>query len=377
MNPFQTFFMGGFECADHINRSGERVNLLKETAHDLRALEDYQLLSEIGIRVVREGICWSQVERSPNVYDFTEIYQRMHAAERAGMQQIWDLIHFGYPDDLSPTHPKFCERFVGLCRAFAEFYKQYSKQQLFVVPINEISFLSWHSGDVRGTVPFAVNSGWDIKYHLCKAAILGIQALKESDPCCRIIIVEPLIEIHPNDTISAEYLLEINTNQFQAMDILAGRICPELGGKEEYMDILGFNYYWNCQWEAFAEPLDWPDPNQRRTPVRDLLATAYYRYRKPIFLSETGHIGSGRTDWLKEITAECMAVQEFGIPFWGICIYPVTDRPDWDDLTSFSNCGIYDLDEKLNRVPEMSVLAALQDLQNNCISGRNPYVYKG
>src|SRR5690606_28213433 len=192
MNPFQSFFMGGFECADHINRSGERVNLLKETAHDLRAMEDYQLLSEIGIRVVREGICWSQVEKSPYVYDFSEVHHRMEAAEKTGMQQLWDLVHFGYPDDLSPTHPKFCERFVGLCRAFADFYKQYSKQRLFVVPINEISFLSWHSGDVRGTVPFAVNSGWDIKYHLCKAAILGIQALKECDPSCRIMTVEPL-----------------------------------------------------------------------------------------------------------------------------------------------------------------------------------------
>src|SRR5690606_9183245 len=116
-------------------------------------------------------------------------------------------------------------------------------------------------------------------------------------------------------------------------------------------------------------PLDWPDPNQRRTPVRDLLASAYYRYRKPIFLSETGHIGSGRAHWLKEVTAECRALQEFGIPFFGICIYPITDRPDWDDLTSYSNCGIYDLDEKMNRVPDPSILATLQELGSarNCL----------
>jgi len=36
MDLFTTFFMGGYECADHINRSGERINLLKETQHDIR-----------------------------------------------------------------------------------------------------------------------------------------------------------------------------------------------------------------------------------------------------------------------------------------------------------------------------------------------------
>mgnify|MGYP003565100063 FL=1 len=121
------------------------------------------------------------------------------------------------------------------------------------MPINEISFLSWHSGDVRGTVPFAVNSGWDIKYHLCKAAIIGIEALKETDPLRRIILVEPLVEIHPDDDTEEEHLFELNQHQFQAMDIISGRICPELNGKEEYLDILGFNYYWNCQWKVGGE----------------------------------------------------------------------------------------------------------------------------
>lgn len=111
---FKSFFMGGFECADHLNRFGDRVNLLKETEHDIRIKEDYKLLSEIGIKVVREGICWSEIEISDGVYNFAEIYDRIKIAEKLGIQQIWDLIHFGYPDDIYPTHPKFCERFKNL-----------------------------------------------------------------------------------------------------------------------------------------------------------------------------------------------------------------------------------------------------------------------
>jgi hypothetical protein len=123
MSVFQSFFMGGYECADHINRSGERINLLQDTQHDIRAEQDFKDLSAIGITTVREGICWSAVETSPYVFDFSEVKNRMEAAERQGIQVIWDLIHFGYPDGLYPTHPLFCNRFAALCEAFAQFYK--------------------------------------------------------------------------------------------------------------------------------------------------------------------------------------------------------------------------------------------------------------
>ena len=363
MQVFKTFFMGGYECADHINRSGERVNLLRETQHDIRIDEDYKMLSDTGIKVVREGICWSAVETAPFVFDFSEVLNRMKYADKYEIQQIWDLCHFGYPDDIYPTHPLFCRRFVALCDAFAQFYKMNSKQQLFVVPINEISFLSWHSGDVRGTVPFAVNSGWDIKYHLAKAAILGIERLKMADPDCRIILVEPLIKIHSDYDHDKELICNLNEYQFQAMDIIAGRICPELGGSESYLDILGFNYYWNSQWEHGVGELDWPEVIERRTKISTLLEMAYNRYGKPIFLSETGHFGSGRIEWLEEVTSECLKAIDNGVELLGVCIYPVTDRPDWDDLTQFSNCGIWDLDSNCNRIPHEAYIESVKECQ--------------
>ena len=94
MNQFNSFFWGGFECADHINRSGDRINLLAETGHDQRVREDYGLLKAIGIETVREGICWSNVEKTPYSYDFSEVQVRIEAARELGIQQIWDLCHF-------------------------------------------------------------------------------------------------------------------------------------------------------------------------------------------------------------------------------------------------------------------------------------------
>lgn len=363
MNPFKTFFMGGYECADHINRSGERVNLLKVTEHDIRFMEDYRDLITLGIRVVREGICWSEIEKAPYVFDFSQVEARIKAANATGMQILWDLCHFGYPEGIYPTHPHFCSRFEALCSNFAKFHKIVTRQQLYVVPINEISFLSWYSGEARGTVPFSVNSGFDIKYQLCKAAIRGIETLKNVDPNCRVILIEPLISIHGNEEADLTRINAINEYQYQAMDIIAGRMCAELGGKESYLDILGFNYYSNSQWEDGVGALPWPETIPRRTRVSTMLKDAYLRYNRPLFLSETGHYGQGRAAWIQEIAQECCIAIIDGIPLLGACIYPVIDRPDWDNLSCYYDCGIFDLDDHNNRIPHTGSVKAIEAAQ--------------
>ncbi|MGJ8593863.1 MAG: hypothetical protein ACSHXF_15040 [Aquaticitalea sp.] len=353
--------MGGFECADHINRSGDRVNLMMETEHDQRVSDDFDLLNDLNIKVVREGVCWSRVEVAPYTFDFSSLLPFFTAAKKLNFQIIWDLCHFGYPDGLIPTHPQFVSRFTALCGAFANFHAQHSDARLMVVPINEISFLSWHSGDVRGTVPFAINSGDDIKYHLCKASIEGIKMLKETHPECMIMGIDPLIKIHPADTtIDIATLEDINNNQFTALDILLGKKSPELGGSPELLDMIGFNYYYNNQWDTLNQPLHWPTAKGLMTPFSELLLMAYRRYQKPLVLTETGHFGLGRDIWIEEITEECLKAINLGVDLRGICIYPVIDRPDWDDLTDYSKCGIWDLDFDKNRIPDMGYVKSCQ-----------------
>ncbi len=364
MTLFKTFFMGGFECADHINRSGQRINLLHETAHSEKIYSDYAMLVQAGIKTVREGICWSDVEKTPYAYDFTEIRRRIDAANYFGIQQIWDLCHFGYPDDLIPTHPLFVDRFSTLCLAFATFYRAYTDNVMFVIPINEISFLSWHSGDMRGKVPFAVNSGFDIKYHLCKAAIQGIKTLKSVCPNCRILTVEPLIRIHDNVYCpDPERVHQMNENQYQAMDMIGGYMCPELGGDPSYLDILGFNYYYNNQWIHNGPILVWDDESENSAKLSMLLDMAYRRFQRPIVLTETGHFGKDRAKWIRFVTDECKEALFNGVQLEGICIYPVIDRPDWDDLTSYSNRGIWDFGGEKDRVVHEPYYSMVQ----NCI----------
>ena len=158
-NPFQSFWMGGFECTDKLNAFGHRVNFLEITGHLALLAEDYQRIKEFNIRTVREGIRWSQVEKRPFEYDWSAVIQMMNTAKRNGIQVVWDLCHFGFPDDLTPLHPLFARRFASLSRAFVEMYRKYEPDgTLMVTPINEVSFLSWLGGDVRGTSPYCVKN---------------------------------------------------------------------------------------------------------------------------------------------------------------------------------------------------------------------------
>lgn len=366
--------MGGFECADHINRHGNRIDLLNKTGHLQQAATDYRLLKNFSITTVREGIRWSAVEPTPYTYDWSSVASLMAAGQAAGIQQVWDICHFGFPDDLSPLHPHFTKRFVALCRAFVLFYRsQNLDAPLIVTPINEVSFLAWLGGDAKGTVPFCNRQGWKVKYELMRAYVQGIAALKEADPQVRILTTEPLVNIVPPLQATAEQITEAkqhHQNQFQVLDILSGRLCPELGGRPDYLDILGFNFYYNNQWvTGFEQFLPWAntpaDPRWR--PLSSLLEEAYARYQLPMVLSETSHPGEHRPQWLHFITTQCAALLKNNLPFWGICLYPIIDRPDWDDLSYWHHAGLWDTfhpsDQDVERTLCEPYAAALQAAQ--------------
>ncbi len=352
-NPFASFWMGGYECTDQLNTYGDRVDFLYVTAHLDKLREDYASLGQFGIQTVREGLRWSQVEHRPYVYDFQTLGIMLEAGRDCGIQQVWDICHFGYPDDLTPLHPHFTRRFVALCRAFADYHATHKPDEtLIVTPINEVSFMSWLGGDVAGTSPYCQHNGWEVKYALMRAYIAGIRALREVDPGIRILTTEPLVNVVPAFDATAEQVAEAAHHhelQYQSLDILCGRICPELGGSPDCLDILGFNFYYNNQWELSTnQRLDWIDlvMDPRWRPLDDLLREAHYRYDRPVVLSETSHPGIDRPIWIERMGEECSRAIEQGVPLWGICQYPVIDRPNWDNLNDWHFAGLWDIDHR-------------------------------
>ncbi len=359
---FRSFWMGGYECTDQLNAFGNRVDFLEITGHTQLLEEDYKLLQPFQIRTVREGIRWSQVEKVPYQYDWSTVSAMMDTGKALGVQQIWDICHFGFPDDLTPLHPMFARRFTALCRAFVNFYRSKNPDEtLIVTPINEVSFLSWLGGDARGTAPYCNKQGWEVKYGLMKAYIEGTAAMKEIDPTIRIMSTEPLVNMVPPVNADREMrkrAKEAHTNQFQSMDILTGRLCPELGGSPEYLDVLGLNFYYNNQWVfGSGNFLPWVNEpyDARWRPLRSLLLEAYNRYQIPVVLSETSHPKEDRPLWINYIAQETAAVIDMDIPFLGVCLYPIIDRPDWDHLTPWHQAGLWDA-EVVEGQPPLRVL---------------------
>jgi UDP-galactopyranose mutase len=343
---FKSFWFAGFEAADHINRAGSRLDMLAVTQHDQQVDADYASLAALGIRTVRDAVRWSLVDRGGH-YDFSSVVPMVEAANRHRMQVIWSLCHYGGPDDVDIFSPQFVGRFERYCQAVAGFLREHSHQVPCFVPVNEISFLAWAAGEVGYIHPCAQWRGLEVKQQLVRAAIAGIEAVWAVDSRARIIHVDPLIHVVPppgRNDVAREAAIRRAT-QFEAWDMLAGHIYPELGGAPQYLDIVGANFYHANQWEFPERPFGWDvQPlDERWIPLHRLLAEVYERYRRPVFISETGHFGSGRAAWLRFIAAEVRQALAAGVPLAGICLYPIIDRPDWDDPNHWHNCGLWDL----------------------------------
>jgi len=374
---FQSFWMGGYECSDQLNCFGHRVDLLSETRHIENIHEDYLRLLPFNIRTVREGIRWTNVETAPYQYDFSTIKVMLDAAEETGIQQIWDICHFGFPDDLTPVHPQFTNRFSALCAAFVRFYReQRPAGPLMITPINEVGFISWLGGDVAGTAPYGVRMGWEVKYALVKAYIKGIEVMREIDPSVMILVTEPLVSIVPPLFATADQVQRASDQhdiQYQVIDMLTGVMCPELGGKPGLVTIIGFNFYYNNQWIMdTGQFLPWTndEPDPRWRSLCSLLVEAQERYSHPMIIAETSHPQEDRPIWTTYIAKTCQEAIESGVKLLGICLYPIIDRPDWDHLHHWHHSGLWDgnpaaPDERILYQPYATALLRAQKIINS------------
>lgn len=367
--------MGGYESATHINTAGFRLDMIAGVQHDVQVEHDYKLLKSMGMFVARDAVRWHLVDHAGNgEYDWSSFAPMFEAAQRQGVQVIWDVCHYGWPDGLDVFSTAFVTRFAAFSRALAQFIKERSDEIPFFAPMNEISFLTW--GASRDLIyPYAFGRDHELKRQLVRAAIACCQAIRDVDPRARFVFPEPTVQVFPPRHRShvprlVRMARQHHESQFEAWDMVAGYQQPELGGKPEYLDILGANFYHSNEWEVEGSGhLQWDrvprDP--RWVPLHRLLESIYRRYRRPLFVAETSHIGIGRGQWIAEIADEVEKASERGTPVEGICLYPVVDRFDWQEPNHWHNSGLWDFrrepDGKLVRVLNEPYANALQKAQ--------------
>lgn len=344
---FRSFFQGGFECSTHRRRDGRRLDVVAATGHDRYAWEDYRQLAGLGMETIRDGLRWHLIEPSPGRYDWSSVLPMVRAARLAGVEVIWDLLHYGWPDDIDIWRPEFIRRFARFAGAAARVIQGETGEVPFYAPINEISFMSWGGGDVGYLNPFADGRGFELKVQLVRAAIAAMDAILEVDSRARFVHCDPAINIiadplRPEDRAAA---FGHHQSQFQAWDMIEGRMWPQLGGAPRYLDIVGVNYYVNNQWIHGGPPIDVGHPLYR--PFHHLAADIHARYGRPLVVAETGIEGDRRPAWLSYMAEEVRAAMAMGVPMEGLCLYPIADHPGWDDDRACPNgllgaCGAPD-----------------------------------
>jgi len=337
---FRSFILGGFECSTHRLPTGRRLDLVRSTRHDEFARSDYELLQRHGILTARDGLRWHLIEQTPERYDFASAIGMLEAARDTGMQVIWDLWHYGWPDDIDIFSAAFVERFTAFSREAARRISEYDETP-FISPINEISFFSWAGGEGGIFNPFAQHRGDEMKRQLVRASIHAITAMREVNPAIKIFQIDPIINVVPRsdsdeDVRNAEGYRQ---SQFAAWDMITGRAEPELGGRADFIDVIGVNYYIHNQFVWEGGMIVPSDPRYRHVSV--MLQEVYERYRVPVFVAETGIEDETRPAWLRYMCKEVMTALAAGVPVEGICLYPIVNHPGWDDDRHCQN-GLFD-----------------------------------
>ena len=360
---FQSFLMAGYECSTHRRRDGQRLDMLQATGHARWAERDYRQLAQLGVRCARDGLRWHLIDRPGAGYDWSSFLPMLRAARDSGVQVVWDLCHYGYPDDLDIWRPAFVERFARFAGAVARLLQEEGIDTPFYSPINEISFWSWAGGDVAYFNPGAHGRGQELKHHLVRASIAAIDAIREVAPSARLVQCDPLINVLPSshrvDDIEAAEAYRLA--QFETWDLLTGRLWPGLGGQEHYLDIVGANVYPYNQWVYKGAKI--PFGHSRFRPLAGMLSELYTRYRRPILLAETGAEDVLRVPWLQYVGEQLALALQRGLPVAGMCWYPWLDYPGWDD-ERYCPAGVFGYpDGEGERAPFHPLWVEMQALQ--------------
>ena len=339
---FQSFIQAGFECSTHKRRDDSRLDLISTTGHEKFISTDYGLLQRFGIRTVRESARWHLIEETPGTYCFDSLAVLLDAAAATGTEVLLDLLHFGWPDHVDIFSSEFIQKFGQFSYAVAHYLKRRPDRCRMIVPVNEISFLSWAGADVASINPYTTGRGSELKHNLVRAAVAASEILLNELPGVRLISPEPVIHIVGNpaiegDDVEAE---SYSLSQFQAWDMLSGRLAPELGGRPEYLDILGLNFYERNEWvHNDTKALSRNDPRYKH--FRHIVQEVWSRYARPMFVSETGTEDGARAEWFNYVCDETAAALEMGLPVHGICLYPIVNHPGWEDDRHCHN-GLFD-----------------------------------
>jgi beta-glucosidase len=387
MTPAFMFTTGIENSAPRVD--GRRVDEMEKCGHYEHWQEDFDLVSEMGIRFLRYGPPLHRTFLGANKFDWSFADKTFKVLNQKDIVPIADLCHFGVPDWIGDfQNPDFPELFAAYAREFA---KRFPWVQLYT-PVNEMYICA----------VFSARFGWwneqlstDRSFvtalkHIVKANVLAMKSILEVRPDAIFIQSESSEYFHAENPRAIKPAEIMNAERFLSLDLNYGRriesemfefLMDNGMTRDEYHFFLDNNFRHHC-----IMGNDYYVTNEHRVcedgttmPAGEIFGYAeitwqyYDRYRIPVMHTETNYYQGPNGDeaifWLWKEWANVLRVRNDGIPVVGFTWYSLTDQVDWDTaLREDNGCqdplGLFDLDRKIRPVGEAykKLIADWQDV---------------
>ena len=360
-----------------INQGRVRVDEMEKCGHYKKWRDDFECVSELGIRFLRYGVPLHRIFAGPDKYDWSFSDETFRDLSQRGILPIADLCHFGVPDWLGNfQNPEFPELFAQYAGAFARRFpwiQLYTPvNEMFVCAVFSASF-GWWNEQLKGDAAFVT-----ALKHIVKANVLAMHAVLKVRPDAIFIQSESSEYFHAENPRAIKPAEIMNAKRFLSLDLNYGRrvdsemyefLLDNGMTREEYHFflhhdlkhhcILGNDYYVTNEHRVTPDGKTFPAGEV--FGYNEITRQYYDRYRLPVMHTETNFNQGPRGDeavyWLWKEWANVLRVRNSGTPVVGFTWYSLTDQMDWDSTLRENNgnvnpLGLYDLDRKLRPVGE-------------------------
>jgi len=373
--PNNFMFATGIECSyPTIDHGKTRRDMLAECDHYNRYKEDLGLVKEMGLKVLRYGLPYYNIQKAPGKYDWEFADLAMAEMQRLGITPILDLMHFGVPDWLGNfQNPELPIYFADYCEQVAKRYPWVR----YYTPVNEIYVTARSSAkDGVWNEQLKSDKGFVTALKHCAAAsIMGTQQIAKHRPDCVIVQSESAEFIHELRAERTPAVQLENLLRFTSLDLLyahhpEGEVVNYLydngmtrqeyewfmAGEPPGYQIMGNDYYGRNEKIML--------PNGEICTSIDVLGWStithdyYQRYKKPVMHTETNVFDANEAStWLWKQWVNVLRLRKEGVPVLGFTWYSLIDQVDWETglaekKGTVNACGLFDLDRKPRQVAE-------------------------
>ncbi len=336
-------------------RSGRVLDEYVLTQHDRFWREDLRMISDTGVRYLRYGIPWYQVNPEPGRFDWSWTDEVLpFLVDELGISPILVLVHYGAPLWLEGTFlaPDYPQRVAEYAAAVAE---RYGHLVRLWTPLNEPRVHAHFAGRVSAWPPYRRGErGYaQVLVSLARGMARTIDAIRAVRSDAVIVHVDAMSVVESAVPELQPAAAQRSEHQFLALDLTEGRVTPghpmwdylvaqhvplawleELGGGNRRMEVFGGNYYPQMSVWVLDGAADRPTSRRRRGTADDLeraLRVAHERTDRPVMLTETSVFGpvGARRRWLEESVAAVERVRADGIPLIGYTWFPAFSLLAW------------------------------------------------